>query len=316
MSDIALGRLEKVELRKAWISEPGHFTPWLARPENLELLGEAIGIPLECEAQEKFVGPFRADILCRDAVANRWVLIENQLERTDHLHLGQLLTYAAGLEAVSIVWIAERFTDEHRAALDWLNQYTLEGINFFGLEVELWRIGDSALAPKFNVVCKPNEWTRSIASAASNSEAGQFYYEYWTAFLQQADLTSILKREQRPMRSMVMRLGVGWRGFYLNVFAGKMTGVYLMCRGANGGENYKRLFAQREQIEKELGAELTWTDQGDRGYASWRLPENEAGKREDWPRQHAMLAEKTLEFYRCFEPRVRLLEMDANCLPG
>lgn len=104
-----MGRLQKVKLREAWSDEAGDFTPWLAQEENLKLLGEAIGIDLECESQEKNVGPFRADILCKDTANDSWVLIENQLERTDHSHLGQLLTYAAGLDAVTIVWIAERF---------------------------------------------------------------------------------------------------------------------------------------------------------------------------------------------------------------
>ncbi len=136
------GRLERVELRQVWPHEATAFTPWLAQPENLKLLGDKIGIDLELEAQEANVGPFRADILCKDTLTNQWVLIENQLERTDHTHLGQLLTYAAGLKAVTIVWIANRFTSEHRAALDWLNEITDSGFNFFGLEVELWRIGD------------------------------------------------------------------------------------------------------------------------------------------------------------------------------
>ena len=135
-----LGRLKSVALRDAWLGEATDFTPWLAQPDNMALLSEAIGIELEVDSQETNVGPFRADILCRDTINGHYVLIENQLERTDHTHLGQLLTYAAGLEAVTIVWIASRFTDEHRAALDWLNNATTSGFNFFGLEIELWLI--------------------------------------------------------------------------------------------------------------------------------------------------------------------------------
>ena len=131
MTQNLLGRLERVELRRIWSSESSDFTPWLAREDNLRLLGETVGIELELEAQEKTVGPFRADILCKDTATDSWVLIENQLERTDHSHLGQLLTYAAGLSAVTVVWVAERFTEEHRAALDWLNERTAERINFF-----------------------------------------------------------------------------------------------------------------------------------------------------------------------------------------
>ncbi len=152
MSSQTLGRLESVDLRTTWTSEWNDFTPWLAKPENLKLLAETVGLDLEFESVEKNVGPFRADILCKDTLDNSWVLIENQLERTDHTHLGQLLTYAAGLETVTIIWIAQRFTEEHRATLHWLNEITSDRFAFFGLEIELWKIGNSPVAPKFNVV--------------------------------------------------------------------------------------------------------------------------------------------------------------------
>lgn len=120
-----LGKLQKItDLRQVWADEARNFTPWLAQEENLTQLGEAIGVDLELDEQEKSVGPFRADIVCKDTLNDSWVLIENQLERKDHNHLGQLLTYAAGLHAFTIIWIAQRFTDEHRVALDWLNKIT------------------------------------------------------------------------------------------------------------------------------------------------------------------------------------------------
>src|SRR5258708_17196362 len=168
MNAPALGRLSRVELREIWSSEAADFTPWLGRPDNLAVLAETLGLDLELEAQEKAVGPFRADLLCKKDIGSggAWVLIENQLERTDHLHLGQLLTYASGLEAVTIVWIAATFTEEHRATLDWLNKITDESFSFFGLEVELWKIENSIVAPKFNVVSKPNDWSRSVGQGA------------------------------------------------------------------------------------------------------------------------------------------------------
>ena len=112
-----LGRLEKIDLRDIWRTEDQDFTQWLAREENIALLADTLGLELEIEAQEKEVGPFRADILCKDQHGS-WVLIENQLERTDHKHLGELIAYAAGLKAVNIIWIAATFTDEHRAELE------------------------------------------------------------------------------------------------------------------------------------------------------------------------------------------------------
>ena len=168
-----LARLERVELRTVWADEAQDFTPWLAQPENLAVLSDALGMELETEGQEERVGPFRADILCRDTGDDSWVLIENQLERTDHNHLGQLLTYAAGLQTVTIIWVARTFTEEHRAALDWLNEITDERFRFFGLETELWRIGNSPAAPKFNIVAKPNEWTRSVGQATKTGGINQ-----------------------------------------------------------------------------------------------------------------------------------------------
>jgi len=157
-----LGILTKADLREVWESESADFTPWLASKENIGILGKIIAMELEVEAQEKNIGIFRADILCRDTASGNWVLIENQLKRTDHDHLGQLLTYAAGLQAVTIVWIAATFTDEHRAALDWLNEITDEQFQFFGLEIELWKINNSPVAPNFNIVSKTNNWSRLI----------------------------------------------------------------------------------------------------------------------------------------------------------
>ncbi len=154
---ITLGRLERVNVRAAWTNEAIDFTPWLAA--NLDLLSEALGMNLELEMEEKYVGTFRADILARNSDSGEWVLIENQLDRTDHGHLGQIVTYAAGLDAATVIWIAENFSDEHLAALDWLNSITDENILFFGVQIELWSIGGS-VAPKFQVVCKPNSWVK------------------------------------------------------------------------------------------------------------------------------------------------------------
>ena len=166
MTKDKLGTLKKVDLREVWESENSDFTPWLAQEENIEILGEKIGLDLEVEAQEKNVGKFRADILCKDINTDNWVLIENQLEKTNHGHLGQLLTYATGLDTVTIVWIAASFNEEHKATLEWLNKITNENYNFFGLEIELYKIGDSKIAPNFKIICQPDKWSQSISREA------------------------------------------------------------------------------------------------------------------------------------------------------
>jgi hypothetical protein len=159
-----LARIERVDdLHKAWPHEAQDFTPWLAK--NIDQLGEALGMNLEFRRREAPVGSFSLDILAVDPDSDRPVIIENQLETTNHTHLGQLLTYAAGHDASVIVWLTKEFRDEHRQALDWLNQRTGEDTQFFGVVVELWKIGDSLPAPHFKLVATPNEWGKSRKSS-------------------------------------------------------------------------------------------------------------------------------------------------------
>lgn len=268
----SLGRLQKVDLRDAWSSESSHFTPWLALEENLQLLGETIGIELELEAQEKDVGPFRADILCKDTATGNWVLIENQLERTDHTHLGQLLTYAAGLNAVTIVWIAQRFTEEHRATLDWLNEHTDESINMFGLEIELWRIGNSPIAPKFNIISQPNDWSRTIQQAAAGSgevsEHKQFQLQFWTAFRQYMEEKGSFVRCQKPLPQHWTNHAIGRTGVHLASVISTWNSetnsknpelrVELYLDGPNAKQEFAALLVQKEQIKAAVGFPLTW----------------------------------------------------------
>ncbi|MFI5259078.1 MAG: DUF4268 domain-containing protein [Candidatus Limnocylindrales bacterium] len=314
----ALGRLAKVELREAWLGEATDFTPWLAQPENVTLLGEAIGIELEIESQEQSVGPFRADILCRDTVDRHYVLIENQLERTDHTHLGQLLTYAAGLDAVTIVWLAARFTEEHRAALDWLNRATSSGFNFFGLEIELWRIGDSALAPKFNVVSKPNDWTRAVHEQASlrgePSATEQLHFEFWTQFRQYLETRHSPIRITRPSTNYWTTAPVGRSNFNLAAWNGMRdgrSGVQLDLTGPDAKAHFQLIEQHHRDVVETRLASL--------GSVEWRLmpafrasqirviqPGNPAG-RETWPDLDKWMAEALEAMRAVFAPIVKSL---------
>lgn len=156
---VNLGRLEPVPLRGVWPNEASGFTPWLAN--NLDTLGQAVGLALEFRQREHPVGRYALDLLLEDA-EGRVVIVENQLEQTDHTHLGQLLTYCAGTKADVVVWISSFITEEHAAALEWLNENTIAGVDFFGIELELLRIGDSLPAPHFKVKVRPNAWTKRV----------------------------------------------------------------------------------------------------------------------------------------------------------
>jgi hypothetical protein len=264
-----LGRLERVDLRTAWQSEAIDFTPWLAQADNLAILSDTIGRELELEAQERNVGPFRADILCKDVENGQWVLVENQLERTDHGHLGQLLTYAAGLQAVTIVWVAARFTEEHRATLDWLNEITDERFEFFGLEVELWRIGDSAPAPKFNIVSKPNDWSRDVGQAAKRietealTETKQKQLAFWTMFREYLQAEGSSMRAQKPLPQHWANFKIGRSGFVLAATLNSRlnrVGVELYINSSDPKADFKRLLAQKETVESDYGCDLRWME--------------------------------------------------------
>lgn len=163
-----LGRLEQVNPREFWTREADDFTPWLAREENLAFIGKTIGYrSLALVAKEKPVGLFRADIIARDTFTNDLIVIENQLERSDHSHLGQLLTYVHNLKASACVWIATSFTEEHKIVLDCLNELTDSvHIKFYGVKVELWQIDDSPIAPQFTLVAKPRDYEQTTMQIA------------------------------------------------------------------------------------------------------------------------------------------------------
>jgi hypothetical protein len=251
-----LSRMESVSLREAWGNEANDFTPWLAKPENITLLGEAIGIELEVDSQEKGVGPFRADILCRDTSSNHHVVIENQLERTDHNHLGQLLTYAAGLEATTVVWVAAHFTDEHRAALDWLNNATTAELNFFGLEIELWRIADSPFAPKFNVVCKPNDWSKSVRIVEGMSDFQRLHLEFWTQFQQYLKDNGSTIKIGKPSADHWNNVAVGRSGFTISPWNGmrdNRSGVEFTITSPDAKQYFDLLLRDfKSQIDEAL----------------------------------------------------------------
>lgn len=320
-----LGRLERVDARAVWVNEAQHFTPWLAKAENLTLLGEAIGIELEHEATEKSVGPFSADILCKDTANGNWVLIENQLEKTDHTHLGQLITYASGLKAVTIVWIANPFTEQHRSALDWLNEITAEGFNFFGLEVELWRIGDSNIAPKFNVVSKPNDWSRDVSAAAARVADGavsgtkQLQLEFWAHFCNYAEANGAIFNPTKPRPQHWMNMSVGRSGFNLTAIATLWSSevdaytdgeirAQIEIHNRDAKRYFESLQLQQAEIEEEIGYPLIWFN--DPNKVSCRITTRNPVRlddRTDWDNQCSWLVKHLNDLYRAFAPRVKNL---------
>ncbi len=314
-----LGKLESISLREAWESESSQFTPWLALPENISLLSEALAIELEVTGQEQSVGAFSADILCKDTGTGQTVLIENQLERTDHTHLGQIITYAAGLNANTVVWISASLREEHRAAIDWLNENTIESLQFFGVEVELWRIGDSPYAPKFNVVSKPNDWSKTVSAAAHNlavsplSETKLQQQKYWAALGEFIGRNNLNIRPQKPLPQHWTNFSIGRSGMNLAATVNSIEqriGLELYLSNSDSKEQFKQLELNKAEVEKNINAKLEWQELPGRKAARIALYKQDVDPTDekDWVNQHEWLAEQLVKFNAVFRPLVKELK--------
>ena len=322
---LPLGTFERVALKDAWPTEAGNLTPWLAEPASIALLGEALGMGLEVEAVEQMVGSFRADIIARSTdEAEHRVLIENQFGRTDHGHLGQILTYLAGVEDTkTIVWIAEHIQSDHRAAIDWLNANTTEAFSFFALEIELWRIGGSPPAARFNVIASPNDWTRNARSAVRQvADKGlavrhQVRMAYWASFSDFLKEKKSSFRLNRPNKDHWHWFAIGRAGFGISstISAGmERIGVELYISNDADKLFFNTLLAQKDAIEKEFGEALDWQELSGKKasrIALFRLgvdPSNEA----QFPDLHQWMMTKMDRFKATFAARVKALPLTSS----
>lgn len=306
-------------LREAWISESATFTPWLAQPDNLAILSESLEMDLSLVGTESSVGSFRADILCRDASSDNaddhLVLVENQLERTDHTHLGQLLTYAAGLQTVTIVWIAGQFSEPHRAALDWLNEITDERFRFFGLEVELWQIGDSALAPKFNIVSKPNSWSKTVSQERANrgstelSSTRQAQLAFWGELSARLNGSGSGLKGRTPRAQHWYSVAIGRSGYNLNalfVVQKRKIGVEMYFSGPSAHQSFDLVQQDRADLETALGP-LDWIKAAKEARIVQYREVSDILDEKSWPDALDWLTDRLAVFDGAFRERVRML---------
>lgn len=203
-----LGKIKYIkDIRSVWQHEAKDFSRWLAQDENLDELSAAIGIDIVLEERESSVGSFSVDLYATEEGTDRRIIIENQLEDTNHDHLGKLITYASGKGAEVIVWIVRRARDEHRQAIEWLNQNTGVNIGFFLVEIELWQIDDSAIAPKFNVVERPNDWAKQMRNVGNLSDTKQLQLQFWqqlSEYIKSHDTFAKEFSPRKPSRSIGM----------------------------------------------------------------------------------------------------------------
>jgi hypothetical protein len=264
-----LGRLEPLDPRQVWPNEAHDFTPWLL--DNVDTLAEALGLDIELTAAEQPVGEFALDLVGRDLTNDCVLIVENQLSPTDHGHLGQLITYAAGTDAHTIVWLSPTFREEHRQALDYLNALGGEDARFFGVQIGVVRIQNSRPAPLFNLRAQPNDWHAQVAADAkrTSKQAGKapLYQAFWTRFLERVHTEHpgwTNSRKPQTVNWFPMPCPFKGGSYYCASFAqgGKLrTELYIDAgdQAANAAL-FDRLAATREEIEAAYGGHLAWED--------------------------------------------------------
>jgi hypothetical protein len=265
--DKSLGKLQKVDLREVWEHEALSFTKWLSREENLEQLGKEIGIPIKLIKTEAEVGGFNVDILAEaeeegSGPKRRKIIIENQLETTNHDHLGKLITYASGTDASIIIWIFKEIRNEHRSAIQWLNEHTDENIEFFAVKMELWQIGNSLPAPKFQVVSNPNIWTKIAKTSTEQNELTPtklYQFQFWNSLKEFVQAHDPGSNFTKIYPQNWYNFSVGSASCHLSLTINNKTkelGCELYI--PDDKELFDFLSSRRSEIEKEVGVALDW----------------------------------------------------------
>lgn len=290
---IKLGALKEItDLRKVWPHEALDFTPWLS--ENIDLLSEILGLDITVEETESSVGSFNVDIFASEAGTDRKIIIENQLEDTNHDHLGKIITYASGKDADVIIWIVKHAREEHKAAIEWLNNHTDEKIEFFLCEIKLFQIGESNIAPSFAIIEKPNDWAKEIKKITTTNPTQQQRLEYWQSFndyaFQNYEFAKTFNK-RKPSTDHWMSLSMGSSACHLDISrVQKRKRLEVEIYINEDKELFHSLLANKKAIEEELGFKLDWRE----------LPERKASRIvfdrkanldnvDEWPEQFAWL---------------------------
>ena len=304
---VNLGKLVEIkDLRKVWPHEALDFTPWLAEEENMALLADAVGLEITTDETESNVGDFSVDIFATETGTDRKIIIENQLEDTNHDHLGKLITYASGKSADIVIWVVKRAREEHRAAIEWLNNHTDEKISFFLVEIKLYQIGSSDMAVKFEVAEKPNDWTKEIKHQTSDSPILQARYDYWVAFNEYAFANNTFAKEfnKRKVNTdhwMTFSVGSSACSIIISQIR-KFNHALVEWYVSDDKELYHMFYANKTTIEQEMGVQLEWNE----------LPEKKASRilvyktvdfdnKEDWTKQFDWLMDMAIKMKKSFK---------------
>ena len=257
-----LGKLKEVDIRTVWAHEQYNFSKWLANEENIKELGDELNLSLTDVETEKFVGNYRCDILCKDEITGKVVLIENQLEATNHDHLGKIITYASGLDAAVVVWIVASARQEHASAIEWLNKHTSDDLSFFLIEVHAYTIGNSEPAPMFKIIEQPNDFAKSVKAISKNSEmsvAQQNRLEFWTQLNEVLDQRGKPFNKRKATTDHWYSVAMGSSECHISMdLVNKEHKIRVGVWIADNKELYDQFYTHKEEIEALCGFELYW----------------------------------------------------------
>ncbi|MEH8034144.1 DUF4268 domain-containing protein [Gallibacterium anatis] len=262
MNKLKLGKLEEVDVRELWKHEQYDFSEWLAKEENIEMLSNKVGLTLTDINKEVFVGSYRCDLVAKDETTEIKVIIENQLETTNHDHLGKIITYASGLDANVVIWIVKEAREEHRSAIEWLNNKTTTDISFFLIEIRAFRIGDSLPAPQFVVVEKPNDFVKVTNVGVDNGELSKAQSErfnFWNKF------NEIVASRNKPFNIRKAttdhwyNVALGTSEAHISItLVNKTNSIGIEVYINDNKELFDKLYSESESIQNELGFYMDW----------------------------------------------------------
>ncbi len=257
-----IGKLTEVDVRELWKHEQYDFSNWLAEEENIEEIGNIIGLTLVDVTKEVYVGSYRCDLVAKDETTETTVIIENQLETSNHDHLGKIITYASGLSADVIVWIVKEARSEHRSAIEWLNNNTNKKINFFLIELHAYKIGNSIPAPKFEVIEMPNDFIKNSKPQQGNVNLNKSQSErlkFWTLLNEHLVERSKPFNLRKPSTDHWYSVTLGFSGAGLNIIlVNKENYVGIEIYISNNKELFDSLYEHKEVIEQEIGLSFEW----------------------------------------------------------
>lgn len=260
-----IGKLIEVELRDIWKHEEYDFSRWLAKDENITYLGDILGLSLVDIETEKQVGSFSCDIFCKDEFSDKKVLIENQLESTDHRHLGEILTYAAGLDASIVVWIVKSARPEHARAVEWLNEHLDSDVSFFLIEVHAYKIGDSLPAPQFKVIEQPNDFATQIKRNPKINQTMQYRLDFWTKFNDVLARRGNPFNKRKPTTDHWYDVSIGSSKCHLGIgLINKANKINIYVWITDSKEQFDNFYAHKEEIESKVGKTFVWDRNDDK----------------------------------------------------